>query len=124
MGLVLVAVGGAAGALTRYLLDAFVSERLGAEFPWGTLVINVSGSFALGLLFALAIERALLPTDVRAPVMIGFVGAYTTFSTLMLESWRLAEDGAVALAFANVAGSCILGLVALFLGITLGRVLG
>jgi fluoride exporter len=120
---VLVAAGGAAGAVTRYLVDAFVSDRLGGAFPWGTLLINASGSFVLGLLFALAIERAVLPASIRAPLMIGFLGAYTTFSTLMLESWRLAEDGAVMLALANVAGSAAIGLVAVFAGLAIGRLL-
>ena len=124
MPIVLIAAGGAAGAVSRYLVDAFVSERLGGEFPWGTLVINASGSFALGVLFALAIDRAVLPASIRGPLMIGFLGAYTTFSTLMLESWRLAEDGAVALALANVAGSAMIGLVAVVAGLAIGRALG
>ena len=121
MPIALIAVGGAAGAATRYLVDVFVSERFGGAFPLGTLVINLTGSFALGLLFALSIERALLPADIRGPLMIGFRGAYTTFSTLMLESWRLVEDGAVVLAIANVAGSAALGLGAVVLGLAIGR---
>jgi CrcB protein len=120
----LIAIGGAAGAVTRYLVDAFISDRTGGAFPWGTLLINASGSFALGFLFAVAIERAVLPAGIRGPLMIGFLGAYTTFSTLMLESWRLAEDGAVALAFVNLAGSVLIGVVAVLAGLTLGRVLG
>ena len=67
----------------------WVSSRADAVFPFGTLVINVSGSFVLGLLFAWAIERDVLPADIRGPLMIGFIGAYTTFSTLMLESWAV-----------------------------------
>src|SRR5689334_24694403 len=102
MPLILIALGGAAGAVSRFVLDQFVTDRLGGEFPFGTLVINVSGSFVIGLLFALAVERAVLPSGIRGPAMIGFIGAYTTFSTLMLESWRLAEDGAIALALANL----------------------
>ncbi|HEX8026202.1 MAG TPA: CrcB family protein [Candidatus Limnocylindrales bacterium] len=124
MPLVLIAIGGAAGAVSRYLADAFVSDRLGGEFPWGTLVVNASGSFVLGLLFALAIEKSVLPASIRGPVMIGFIGAYTTFSTLMLESWRLAEDGAVALAAINLAGSAAIGILAVLAGLTLGRALG
>ena len=124
MPLVLIAIGGAAGAVSRYLVDAFVSDRLGGEFPWGTLVVNASGSFVLGLLFALAIEKSVLPASIRGPVMIGFIGAYTTFSTLMLESWRLAEDGAVALAAINLAGSAAIGILAVLAGLTLGRALG
>jgi fluoride exporter len=122
MNLVLIAVGGAAGAVARYLLDGVVSNFARGAFPWGTLVVNVSGSFVLGLLFALASERGVLPREIRGPAMIGFLGAYTTFSTLMLDSWRLAEDGAVLLAFANVAVSVGLGVVAVVAGLTLGRI--
>jgi CrcB protein len=121
--LVLIAIGGAAGAVARYLVDTAVSQRAGGAFPWGTLVVNVSGSLVLGLLFALTIERGVLPASMRLPVLVGFLGAYTTFSTLMLETWRLAEDGATGLAFANMVGSSVVGLVALFAGLTLGRAL-
>lgn len=123
MPIILVAIGGAAGAVARYVVDGIVSDRSGGAFPWGTLVINLSGSALLGLLFALAVERGVLPASVRGPLMIGFVGAYTTFSTLMLESWRLWEDGAVGLAAANALGSLLLGLAALFVGLTIGRAL-
>jgi len=119
--LVLVALGGAAGAAARYVVDGFVAERTAGAFPWGTFVVNISGSLVLGLLFAFAIERDVLPAGVRAPLMIGFLGAYTTFSTLMLESWRLWEDGAVVLALANIVGSSLAGLVAIVAGLTLGR---
>jgi CrcB protein len=121
--IILIAAGGAAGAVSRYLVDTLVSERFGGAFPLGTVVINLSGSFLLGLLFALAVEEARLPSEVRPALMIGFLGAYTTFSTLMLESWRLVEDGALALAVANLAGSMILGVVAVVAGMAIGRVL-
>jgi fluoride exporter len=121
--LVLVGLGGAAGAMTRYLVDSWVAQRTAAAFPWGTLVVNVSGSFVLGLLFALAIERDILPAQSRLPLMVGFVGAYTTFSTLMLESWRLVDGGAIAMALANVVGSAVLGLIAVVAGLVLGRAL-
>jgi fluoride exporter len=121
--LVLIALGGAAGATARYLVDTLISERTDGAFPWGTLVVNVSGSLVLGLLFALAIEREVLPTSIRGPVFIGFIGAYTTFSTLMLESWRLIEGGAVGLGLANLVGSSVIGMVALVGGLMIGRAL-
>jgi fluoride exporter len=121
MSLVLIAIGGAAGAVSRYLVDSTISQAVASAFPWGTLAINLSGSFLLGLLFALATERGVLPAEIRGPVMIGFVGAYTTFSTWMLESWRLVEDGSLGLAAANLAGSLVLGVAAVFLGLTIGR---
>lgn len=123
MPLILVALGGAAGAVTRYVVDGLVADRATGAFPWGTLVINLSGSMLLGVLFALAVERGVLPAAVRAPLMIGFLGAYTTFSTLMLESWRLWEDGAAGMALANAFGSVALGLVAVFVGLVIGRAL-
>jgi CrcB protein len=121
MSLILIGLGGFAGAITRYLVDGAVIDRTGGGFPWGTLVINVSGSFVLGLLFALTAERAVLPADIRGPVMIGFLGAYTTFSTWMLESWRLVEGGAYLAAIANLGGSVVIGLVAVVAGLAVGR---
>lgn len=121
MTVVLVGVGGFAGAISRYLVDGFVSDRTGGGFPWGTLVINVSGTFLLGLLFAMTTERAILPAEIRGPVMIGFIGAYTTFSTYLLESWRLIEDGAWPTALANLGGSIAIGLFAVAAGMIIGR---
>ena len=123
VAIILIGIGGFAGAITRYLVDGAVSDRTSGGFPWGTLVVNLSGSFLLGLLFAMTAERAILPAEVRGPVLIGFIGAYTTFSTFMLESWRLVEDGATALALANLFGSVALGLVAVVAGLSLGRLL-
>ena len=121
MTLVFVGAGGFFGAISRYLVDGWVSAATGGSFPWGTFVINVSGSFLLGLLFAASVERGILPADIRAPVLTGFIGAYTTFSTLTLETWRLIESGNDLLAIANIGGSLLLGLVAVAAGLTIGR---
>ena len=121
MPLLLIGLGGFAGAITRYVIDGAVSERTAGAFPFGTLLINVSGSFILGLLFALTTDRAILPAEIRGPVLIGFIGAYTTFSTWMLESWRLVESGGVSLALANLLGSVALGIVAVGVGLLVGR---
>jgi CrcB protein len=118
-----IAVGGAAGAVSRYLLQGWVDTLTSGRFPWGTFVINISGSFALGLLFAVAIDRALLSPEVRIPLMVGFISAYTTFSTLMLESWRLVESGDLALALGNLVGSVVIGMVAVVAGLAVGRAL-
>jgi CrcB protein len=98
-------------------------ERTTSAFPWGTFVVNVSGAFALGLLFTVLTEQLTTAPWVRAGVTIGFLGAYTTFSTLSLETYRLLEDGAVGLALANAAGSLAAGLGAVYLGIVAGRAL-
>lgn len=124
MTLLLIAIGGAAGAVSRYLVDSVIATRAASTFPWGTFVVNVSGSFLLGLLFALAIERNVLPAEIRPPMLIGFLGAYTTFSTLALESWRLVEGGALTLAALNLVGSLVIGVGALVVGLVIGRLVG
>lgn len=121
MPLFLIGLGGFAGAIARYVIDGAVSERTAGAFPFGTLLINASGSFLLGLLFALTTDRAILPAEIRGPVLIGFIGAYTTFSTWMLESWRLVESGVIALALANLVGSVAIGIVAVGVGLLVGR---
>lgn len=123
MTLVLIAAGGAAGAVARFLVDNAVLDRFGGAFPLGIFVVNLSGAFVLGLLAALIVDRGVLPADLRNPLLVGFLGAYTTFSTLMLDSWRLFEDGLPMLAVANIAGSTVLGVVAVVAGLFLGRAL-
>jgi CrcB protein len=123
MHLVYIGLGGFAGAIARYALDGWVADRLGAAFPFGTLLVNLSGALLIGLLFALMIERGVLSADLRGPLMIGLIGSYTTFSTLALESWRLVEDGAWLLAVANLGGSMLLGVAAVLAGLAIGRAL-
>jgi CrcB protein len=123
MTLLMIAIGGAAGTVTRYAVQTWVLELSGGRWPWGTLAVNLSGSFVLGLVFALSVDRAILPEELRLPLMVGFLGAYTTFSTLMLESWRLVEEGSLVPALLNIVGSSILGLVAVVAGLALGRAL-
>jgi CrcB protein len=120
---VAIAIAGALGALARYGLEGFVSRRTKGAFPWGTFVVNISGAFALGLIFTLATERWSLAPWLRSAIAIGFLGAYTTFSTLSFETYRLAEDRAIGLAAANMLGSCAAGLVAVYVGIVLARAL-
>src|SRR3954453_5625314 len=123
MDLVLVGLGGFFGAIARRAVDLAVSERVEVAFPFGTLVGNLSGAFLLGLLFAWAIQGNVLPAEISGPLMVACVGAYTTFSTLMLESWRLVEDGAWQLATVNLVGSVALGMLAVVGGLALGRLL-
>lgn len=116
-----IAVAGALGALGRYGLDGWVSRRAPSSFPWGTFVINVSGSFLLGIAFVAMTERFRLEPWLRSGLTIGLLGAYTTFSTLSLETYRMIEDRAYPLAAANALGSLIAGLVALYAGVVIGR---
>jgi len=116
-----IGVAGALGALARYGLEGVVSRHWPGAFPWGTFVVNVSGAFALGFVFVLLTERVSVDPWLRSALTIGFLGAYTTFSTLSFESYRLIEDGAVGLALANTLGSLAAGLVAVYLGVAAGR---
>ena len=121
--LILIGAGGFLGAVARYVVDGRIVQATGASLPWGTFVVNVSGSFAVGLLFALVTERAALSSELRGPVMIGFIGAYTTFSTLALESWRMMEDGAWLAATLNLGGSILVGVAAVVAGVAIGRMI-
>ena len=121
--IVAIAIAGAFGALARYGVDGFVSRRLLAAFPWGTFVVNISGAFVLGLLMTLMTEQLATAPWLRAALTIGLLGAYTTFSTLSYETYRLLEDGALGLAAANMIGSMAAGLFAVYLGVVAGRAL-
>ena len=107
MTLLVVGIGGFLGAIARYGLDQLVSNAVATRFPLGILVVNVSGAFVLGFLYALA-DRGAIAEAIRLPVFVGFIGAYTTFSTLMLDSWRLGEAGAIVGAVINLTGSVVL----------------
>ena len=123
MTYLLIGLGGFLGANARYLLGSWIVTRYGTRFPYATLVINVSGSFLLGFFLVLIFERLLLPSDWHFFFAIGFLGAYTTFSTFSYESGALLQDGYVLLALANMVGSVVLGLVAVLIGAALARLL-
>jgi CrcB protein len=115
-GLLLVAVGAAAGAPARWWVDQQVQRRFTPVLPWGTFAVNVAGSFALGLLVAAAGSSS----NASLVVGVGFLGALTTFSSFAWETHRLAEDGAELLAAVNVLGSVVACLGAAALGWWLG----
>lgn len=116
-----VAAGGALGAVLRYYLGGTVLARTAAPFPTATFVINVTGSFILGLFLTLATERVHMSPHLRLAVAVGFVGAYTTFSTFEYETAKLIEDGDVTRALLNVVLSFVVGLLAVWLGIFAAR---
>lgn len=120
---VAIGIAGALGALARYGVGGWISRRNQSAFPWETFVVNISGSFALGLIFTVATERWSIAPWLRSALTIGFLGAYTTYSTWMFETYRLSEDRAHALAALNIVGSIAAGLVAVYLGVVAGRAL-
>jgi CrcB protein len=113
-----VALLGGAGALARFVFDGAVSERTGDAFPWGTLAVNLSGAFLLGLLNGLDVAG-----DALLLAGTGLLGSYTTFSTWMLESHRLGEDGESGRMWLNLGLSLVAGLAAAALGRALGGAL-
>ncbi|MCA1841430.1 MAG: fluoride efflux transporter CrcB [Actinomycetota bacterium] len=114
---------GALGANARYWLEGAISRRFPGAFPLGTFIVNVTGSFLLGFAFVLLTDRFPVSPAIRSGIMIGFIGAYTTFSTLTFETLRLFQDGAVLTGVANAAGSLLIGLVAVYFGTVAGRAL-
>jgi len=111
----LIAVGGAAGSLSRYLASTAIMARLGGRFPLGTLVINVTGSFLIGLLMTLLTERLLDP-NWRFLLVVGFLGGYTTFSSFEWETFAAVRDGGLWIGMLNVGLSVMLGYLAVWLG--------
>jgi CrcB protein len=116
-----IALGGAIGAVMRYLVSTGVYSLLGKGFPYGTLAVNVLGSFLMGFLFVYLMERSSLGPEWRALILIGFLGAFTTFSTFSIETLNLIENGAMVRAMANVLVSVITCILATWLGVILGR---
>ena len=119
----LVMLGGAGGGLARYALQ-LIALRLGFSSQIGILAVNVSGSFALGLLLSFWLAKTSYPPGLQLLLAVGFLGSFTTFSTLMWESCRLAQNDSVLMALLNLSGSVAAGLAAVALGFLAGRLIG
>jgi fluoride exporter len=115
------ALAGALGTLTRYLLSGLVQQTLGASFPWGTLAVNLTGCFLAGALAAIFEHHAGLSGELRVVLFIGFLGALTTFSTFVLETGQLLRDAQWAWALLNAALQNLAGLAAMLIGFAAGR---
>jgi CrcB protein len=118
----LIGLGGFVGANLRYWLGGWIAQKIGVLFPIETMLINISGSFLLGLFITLALHYTWSP-EWRQAIAIGFLGSFTTYSTYEYESLRLLQEGEWVKAGLNLFGSLVLGLIAVFLGVTLGRLL-
>ncbi len=116
-----IAVGGAIGSVLRFTLSGSVHQLLGREFPFGTLSVNVLGSLLMGFLYIVLLERASLGAEWRALLLIGLLGAFTTFSTFSLETLNLIESGALVKAGMNILLSVTLCLLAAWVGMLGGR---
>jgi fluoride exporter len=121
--LFLIGLAGFIGTLSRYWMSGVVAKRYGETFPMGTLVVNLLGCFLVGLLFYLLEERFLVNQTVRTAILIGFLGGFTTFSSFGLQTFTLVQDGEFALAVLNLTASNLVGLLLVWAGYTLARVI-
>jgi fluoride exporter len=119
--LLYIAGGGAVGALLRYWMSSAIHNFFGRDFPYGTLTVNVTGSIIIGLFYVLSIERMDAGIEWRAAIMIGLLGAFTTFSTFSLETLTLIETGEQLKAVLNITLSLTLCLTGCWAGIVIGR---
>ncbi len=121
MDILIIGIGGFIGSVARYGMAVWIGQRWGRVFPLGTFVINVSGSFVIGLLMTLFTERLLVNPQWRLLLVVGFLGAYTTFSTFEYETGTLVRDGEWLIAAMNVVFSVTVGFIALKLGEMLAK---
>lgn len=117
----MVGIGGFLGAVARFWLGGYIGSRMGTRFPYGTFVINISGSFLIGLILTILAERTHWDPSWRCLIPIGFIGAYTTFSTFEYETLRTLQDGQFLIAALNVTLSVLVGFVAVWGGAILGK---
>jgi CrcB protein len=117
----LILAGGGVGSLARYLVGTAIMTRFATRFPLGTLFVNVTGSFLIGLLMTLLTERFRPHPNLRLVLVVGFLGGYTTFSTFEWETYATVREGGFWLGLANIVGSVALGYAAVWLGALVGR---
>ncbi len=118
-----VGIGGFAGSIARYALGVWIHDRMGTRFPYGTFVINITGCFLIGVILTVLDARVGVPPAWRLAIPIGFIGAYTTFSTFEYETFRSVHSGQASIGLLNIALSVIVGYFAVWLGVMAGRTL-
>lgn len=121
--LLIVGTGGFIGSVMRYLVQIFVEKGLSSTFPWGTFVANMTGSFIIGIVFALAIKGNLLSAEWRMFLAVGICGGFTTFSSFAYNNLTMLKEEAYGQFAWNVGGSLFFGLVAVYLGMVLVRII-
>lgn len=121
--ILLLALAGAGGALARYWLSGAVQGVMGRDFPWGTAAVNLLGCLLFGLVWVMADERQLIRAEFRVILLVGFMGSFTTFSSLIFETGELMRGTQWAYAALNLLGQNVLGFAAFFVGAALGRAL-
>lgn len=122
--ILVIMLGGSLGALMRFVVSSSVTAKLGSNFPYGTLTVNVIGSFVMGFLAMFLVERMGLDPLLRLGIFVGFLGAFTTFSTFSMETLNLFEQGENLRALVNMFISVVLSVLAVWLGVLLGKQIG
>jgi CrcB protein len=119
-----IAIGAALGANARYLIGLWAANRLGAAFPYGTLIVNITGNFLLGFVITLTTERLTIAPEARLLLAVGFLGSYTTFSSFTVESLGLLRDSGLWPGLINILANNMIGLICAALGVYLARLIG
>lgn len=119
--LIAIACGGAIGALSRFGLQQWLAPMYSGRFPLAIFIANSIGSLCIGLIYVLIVERGMLPEVWRAFLMVGLLGAFTTFSAFSLDSLRLIEQGESLIALSNIFANVVVGLISAFIGMSIGR---
>lgn len=120
---VMVGVGGCFGSILRFWLGIYIAGRMGTRFPYGTLVVNITGSFLVGLIYAVLTARTQWNPNWRYLIPIGFIGGYTTFSSFEYETLRTIQDGQLGLGLLYIAASVVVGFIAVWGGAMAGRII-
>ncbi|KUO53386.1 MAG: chromosome condensation protein CrcB [Desulfitibacter sp. BRH_c19] len=118
-----IALGGAIGALGRYLLSSWVYNKGDFIFPWGTFVVNVLGCFFLGMFYVWGAEKLIISPNIRAFLAVGLLGAFTTFSTFSLETLNIIKEGEIKIALLNIISSLVVCLFAVWLGMMIAELM-
>jgi len=117
----IVGIGGFMGSMLRFWVGTYIGQRMGTRFPYGTFLINVTGSFLIGFVMTVLTEKTQLSPNWRYLIPIGFIGGYTTFSTFEFETLRAMQDGQFAISLLYVALSVLAGFLMVWMGVTVGK---
>lgn len=121
--MLVIALGGALGAVSRYAVIGLTTEWFGKSFPYGTLLVNVLGSFVMGILYVLFVQKMQLSPEYKAMLTVGFLGAFTTFSTFSLEAFSYINQGLIVSAMTYILSSVILCIIAVWAGVSVAKLI-